>query len=244
MLSFGQGLLHPQAPGAVGGEPGAQSGLAVTPVEQRDRAFEELPLPTGPVVVRSSEALIGVSQGGGGYGDALDRPAKEVARDVAEGLVSPDGAARDYGVVADAHGTPDEAATEQLRNEIRRRRLGGREPLPRSATLFEGRRLSAGLVAVRDGKSGAETVLCARCGTALAAVGRPLMPELILAERDVGARGGFGGCYRGSERFVLRHFFCPGCANQIDVQIAHVEEPFLETLHTGPLDPGITDEST
>ena len=47
--------------------------------------------------------------------------------------------------------------------------------------------------------------------------------------------GGFAGRYPGSERFELRHIFCPGCATQIDVQIAQVHEDVLDAIDTGPL---------
>ena len=54
--------------------------------------------------------------GAGGYGDALSRDLSLVAKDLRDGLVTPEGAARDYGVVAT--GDPpviDTAATRALR---------------------------------------------------------------------------------------------------------------------------------
>jgi N-methylhydantoinase B len=42
--------------------------------------------------------------GGGGYGDPRERPVESVARDVIRGLVSPESARDDYGVVIDANG--------------------------------------------------------------------------------------------------------------------------------------------
>jgi N-methylhydantoinase B len=61
--------------------------------------------------------------GAGGWGDALERDLSLVARDLRDGLVTVEGAARDYGVVA--CGDPpviDEAATAKLRAELRTRR--------------------------------------------------------------------------------------------------------------------------
>ncbi|MCC5975460.1 MAG: hydantoinase B/oxoprolinase family protein, partial [Rubellimicrobium sp.] len=49
--------------------------------------------------------------GGGGYGDPMARPLDEVREDVLSGTVSPEGAARDYGVVLTAEGTVDPAAS-------------------------------------------------------------------------------------------------------------------------------------
>jgi len=53
--------------------------------------------------------------GGGGYGDPLERPVEKVARDVRNGVVSVAKAREDYGVVLDAAGRVDQAATAQLR---------------------------------------------------------------------------------------------------------------------------------
>ena len=65
--------------------------------------------------------------GAGGWGNALDRDLALVARDLRDGLVTIEGAARDYGVVAT--GDPpmiDPAATEALRARLR----ATRAPLP------------------------------------------------------------------------------------------------------------------
>ena len=65
--------------------------------------------------------------GAGGWGDPLTRDLALVARDLRDGLVTIEGAARDYGVVA--RGDPPEidvAATETLRAQLRL----SRRPLP------------------------------------------------------------------------------------------------------------------
>jgi N-methylhydantoinase B len=54
--------------------------------------------------------------GGGGYGEARDRPPAEVLADVVDGYLSAEAARRDYGVVVDpARQTVDMAATDALR---------------------------------------------------------------------------------------------------------------------------------
>ncbi len=53
--------------------------------------------------------------GGGGFGDPADRSPEQVALDVADGLISPEIALRDYRVAIAADGTLDQAATTQLR---------------------------------------------------------------------------------------------------------------------------------
>ncbi len=71
--------------------------------------------------------LIG-TQGGGGYGDPLDRPVHKVLHDVHEELVSSDHARDDYGVVIE-DGHVDMMATTELRDRMRQARgsasLGG-----------------------------------------------------------------------------------------------------------------------
>jgi N-methylhydantoinase B len=62
--------------------------------------------------------------GAGGWGPALERDLALVARDLRDGLVSVDAAARDYGVVAE--GDPpviDVVATEVLRSRLKAERV-------------------------------------------------------------------------------------------------------------------------
>ena len=64
--------------------------------------------------------------GAGGHGNPLDRTLEAVAQDLRDGLVTPQGAARDYGVVAT--GNPpviDPVATEALRARLRAERPPG-----------------------------------------------------------------------------------------------------------------------
>lgn len=56
-----------------------------------------------------------LTPGGGGYGDPLTRDPAAVARDIARGYYPPEDAARLWGVVLHADGTPDLAATAALR---------------------------------------------------------------------------------------------------------------------------------
>ncbi|MBM3572949.1 MAG: hydantoinase B/oxoprolinase family protein, partial [Alphaproteobacteria bacterium] len=56
--------------------------------------------------------------GGGGYGDPLERPIEAVAADIHAGLTTVDAAARDFGVIAGAHGI-DREATSERRAELR-----------------------------------------------------------------------------------------------------------------------------
>ncbi len=71
--------------------------------------------------VRAGEVVVIRTTGGGGWGDPLDRPYDDVARDVAWRKVSVGAAATSYGVVI-ADGQVDEAASDALRERLRRAR--------------------------------------------------------------------------------------------------------------------------
>jgi N-methylhydantoinase B len=90
-------------------------------IRRADGSIEALPngkvsmLKLGP-----GEAYVIESGGGGGYGDPLERPAAQVARDVREGYVSLAAAREHYGVVLDATTLAlDETATAARRAELR-----------------------------------------------------------------------------------------------------------------------------
>jgi len=79
--------------------------------------------------IKAGEILRVRTTGGGGWGDPLDRDTAKVLHDVMQGKVSRDSAKRDYGVIF-AEGADDlridDAATENLRTEMRAART---EPL-------------------------------------------------------------------------------------------------------------------
>jgi N-methylhydantoinase B len=71
--------------------------------------------------VAEGDILHFITWGGGGWGDPLARDPALVGKEIRQGLVSLEGA-RAYGVVADAKGKIDEAATEMLRSKLRSER--------------------------------------------------------------------------------------------------------------------------
>jgi N-methylhydantoinase B len=70
-------------------------------------------------ILRAGDVLRLATSGGGGWGHPFDRPLERVRRDVVGGVVSVDAARTDYGVVIDAGGTIDAAATAALRGAPR-----------------------------------------------------------------------------------------------------------------------------
>jgi N-methylhydantoinase B len=239
VLSFGQGLQHPAAIGVAGGEPGSQSGFAIlddtvaagltagvigveTPV----------PLPTAGMTMTTGQVELVVSQGGGGYGDPLEREPDLVVADVAEGLVSPGAARLVYGVVIDeAPGYPrlDHEATTTARNAIRADRLGGRTPQP--AAPVTGRRFSEAFAIVPPTEPGGEdTLVCRRCGIGLCSTTENLYDHLVVRTSAPSGRAPLGLRYDGSDAFVIRTCYCPSCGRQVDVQVGRANEPVLRAI--------------
>jgi N-methylhydantoinase B len=60
------------------------------------------------------------SGGGGGFGDPLDRPIEKVVEDIRLGYITPEAAARDYGVLVDGSLELNQAATDTARDDMRR----------------------------------------------------------------------------------------------------------------------------
>jgi N-methylhydantoinase B len=127
-LVMTHGVEVPNSRGLNGGYPGA----TVVQSFGRGGIDNGRPKPTnfeifGPkpgLMPMTNRDVFAVSwQGGGGYGDPLERDPASVARDIASGAVSPEAAAAVYGVIWD--GAVDDAATKRRREEIRAARIAG-----------------------------------------------------------------------------------------------------------------------
>ncbi|MDE2349650.1 MAG: hydantoinase B/oxoprolinase family protein, partial [Gammaproteobacteria bacterium] len=104
--------------GVNGGLPGARSRKTLM---RADGTSELLPSKIDHVKVEPGDLLIADTWGGGGCGDPLERELDKVKFDVDAGLVTREGARR-YGVVLDAGGAVDAAASAKLRAEMAKRR--------------------------------------------------------------------------------------------------------------------------
>lgn len=107
--------------GALGGEAAAP---ILTYIRERDGVHESV-FHFGKVSSHSvnlGDVVVMEAAGGGGYGDALDRPPEAVAEDVADGYVSAARAESVYGVVLGSQGAPDGQRTADRRNQLRQRR--------------------------------------------------------------------------------------------------------------------------
>ena len=107
--------------GLYGGQPGRPSWNWLNPETENRSLASKLTM-----TIRRGEVFRHEVAGAGGYGDPLQRDVNAVERDVRNELVSVVAARADYGVVIEA-GAVDRAATERLRDEMRRAR-GWAEP--------------------------------------------------------------------------------------------------------------------
>ena len=101
--------------GVNGGHPGMR---AKKVLERADGTTEIVGNKIEDVEVKAGDLLHFITWGGGGWGDPLEREPETVGLEIRQGLVTPEGA-RSYGVVADADGVIDTAATDALRAEIK-----------------------------------------------------------------------------------------------------------------------------
>lgn len=112
--AYGDGMFNPPF-GLFGGKPG-DGGAFYRINKDGTRTFYSM---IGYFRVHEGESWVGVSTGGGGYGNPLERDPEEVRIDVRDGLVSLESAEADYGVGLDpATLEVNYEATEKLRKEL------------------------------------------------------------------------------------------------------------------------------
>jgi N-methylhydantoinase B len=77
-----------------------------------------------------------------------------------------------------------------------------------------GRRLASWLTVDHD------NYMCTQCGGVLGEVGKNVRTFLVREEVSVRDRWPITMNLSGSDRFVIRHFYCPCCAAQVDMEVA------------------------
>ncbi|MGD9914533.1 MAG: hydantoinase B/oxoprolinase family protein [Rhizobiaceae bacterium] len=119
----GKGARHPMSDGLAGGFPGAPNRYAWRKDETMSPADGD-PISWGVFPLMGKDALYVRWNGGGGFGDPLDREPERVAEDVRGGAISAEAAADIYGVALDAALAADASATATLRASRKAARLG------------------------------------------------------------------------------------------------------------------------
>jgi N-methylhydantoinase B len=108
--------------GVNGGKAGRSFQVTIDPGGPAERVVDAL---SDAEPVKAGEVIRICTTGGGGWGDPLERPYDEVARDIAWGKVSVAAAREDYGVIASREGydvVVDAGASDERRAELRRSR--------------------------------------------------------------------------------------------------------------------------
>jgi N-methylhydantoinase B len=249
--TIGSGISVPTGRGLSGGHPGAVSRNVIYRGSNIRELFAagHVPLSSDELepqavdvlaaksftMIAGDDVLVGILQGGGGYGDPLRREPARVAEDVAKGLVSVAVAGSVYGVVVE-DGRADEAATAERREEIRRARLdGARAP----AASTGGGTVEGGTVLhpVSDTveaveADGRRSLRCTECGYRYGAYEddhkrAAAMRELPLTETSPHN-------HLTAPEFVLREFYCPGCATSVAVDVQRTDEELLDESRLAP----------
>jgi N-methylhydantoinase B len=176
------------------------------------------------------------TQSGGGYGDPLDREPARVVADVAAGVVSREGARKQYGVVLDASGDAvDGAATDAERRAIKARRKERARPVTPAAAASgatgaqgdDGPALSEFLRVVTVGA--ARVVRC-RCGHTLGDARRNFKEFTLMEEGLVKEAGPYVNQFEVNDRFVYRRFYCPSCLRRLETEVCLKDEPVLHDV--------------
>ncbi|MEU1980843.1 hydantoinase B/oxoprolinase family protein [Nocardia sp. NPDC019395] len=189
------------------------------------------------------DAIVVRYNGGGGFGDPLDREPQRVADDIRDGHVSAAAARLHWGVVLEESGELDPAATTRRRAEIReRRRARARVPdgsrpvrLPDAEILVRG---AAGNVDVVRGDDG-PLWACSACRTGLGPADGNFKSSAARIEapgHEVDAAMYPDPARFGDPDLLLRQYVCPDCATLLAQEFCHHDdEPYWDYRITGQL---------
>ncbi|MGD9768992.1 MAG: hydantoinase B/oxoprolinase family protein [Pseudolabrys sp.] len=241
------GVEQPESPGMFGGHPSCTNQFAIMrdsdvlkrfasgempgEIEELNGDLEVYPGYKATSMTRS-DVYRTASQGGGGYGDPIDRDPHRVADDVTNGLVSREWARRSYGVIFDDTGAVDQAETTRARDTIRaerRRASGAKEPAnvkPWKPATTDTMRVSESVYAERA--SGKLQLRC-RCGCVLGPADKSPKMYAAMAKLPVQTIGPEVNPHEiNGARFELREFYCPSCMTRLEVEIARPDDPVLD----------------
>jgi len=181
---------------------------------------ERVPAKLGHFELGAGDVIAYAFQGGGGYGDPLERSPEAVARDVDDGFVSAPAATALYGVVLDHARAVDRPATGARRAAIRRARLGGDEPSnPAPAGPVGG---AVGGILVR-----AAGRWSCRCGEDLGPIDGNFKDHAAARVVDPHEHG---PRIRLHEELELREHCCPACATLLESEVARRDQPSRATI--------------
>jgi N-methylhydantoinase B len=224
-LVMTHGAEVPNSAGIFGGWPGSTVNQRFISAEDLDAgATVEQSRNLGPkpgnLPISAGDVFSVSWQGGGGYGDPLERAIDLVEEDLRAGLLDSDRAKTLYGVVADGV-VADPEATAQVRRDMRAERVG-QDVLATVPTDAPGRALGPGL-RVTDGPSGPEVRSLAG---ALLSSGHTRWRGGAIAKRvDPSAHG-----ITLHLDLAMTAFYCPLSGAQLAVECHRLDEAPLDDL--------------
>lgn len=118
----GKGTSHPMSEGLAGGFPGATNRYLRSTTDPFSNKKKIEPIHWGVYPLMGEDELYVYWNGGGGYGDPLDREPENVAHDFIEGLISKLSAFDIYGVVLDDGGELKKEETLTRRDQLKKKR--------------------------------------------------------------------------------------------------------------------------
>ena len=249
----GVGSAIPNAYGLAGGLPGATARYVRFAEAAVDRTlavgdrlpsgYDELQGPRSITELNHSHAPFGSGaadyhnwQGGGGYGDPLQRAPEAVARDIRSKLVSADVAFSVYGVVVNEDGGSDVLRTAERRDELRRDRLERAAPVADLGVRwpelpFDGSpvgtatlpQVNFGHGVLIDGPTG--RARCSACDHDLGSVRDDFRRSCVGTRSSPTIAGPTRGEDYPTEGVELLCCYCPSCAAQLDVSVLYADEP-------------------
>lgn len=238
------GVAAPNCAGMFGGFPGAGATFecvkdTVLIDQMRDEIPDQIASINGEIVefgakpppfyLQAGDVVNIIPQGGGGYGDPLDRTVSAVQSDVDNRLLSRDEARTIYGAVFFGD-TIDEKATQENRAAALVQRLAVAEPakgqtvtVPADAVKSE----LGGALGVRTTAEGRRYIVCEACSTGLGDASTDWQSSLrsLALTTDM-----LPGETNLDERMAVTARLCPGCGRSHSVVVHRVGEEFVTDL--------------
>ncbi|GBF73649.1 hypothetical protein PA598K_01957 [Paenibacillus sp. 598K] len=175
-----------------------------------------------------------ISNGGGGYGDALLRDPGLVCEDVALGRCTAAAAEALYGVVLTSGGAVDEEATRSKRAALLAQRRAAAELPQRSQAPVRLERTVARLfhgLSIGEGADGGHYFYC-DCGCTIAPHGKDAYGYMASAQQPARLSGPYvDPCGLGEAEFRWRTHYCPACYRQFDSSMIRVGDESLPSDH-------------